>query len=74
VVIVKARGRKPHARDGRSRSSRPDAATVGIVADAVGFCRLVGNRITPADLRPHITGNAGRATEILAAATTRALD
>jgi uncharacterized protein (TIGR03083 family) len=51
----------------------PDAA-VGIVADAVGFCQLVANRITPAELGPHITGDTGRAAEILAATTTLALD
>lgn len=52
----------------------PDSAPVGIVADAVRFCQLVANRITSADLGPHITGNTGRAAEILAAATTLALD
>jgi hypothetical protein len=50
------------------------AAGVGIVADAVGFCQLVANRITPAGLGPQVTGDAGRAAEILAAATSLALD
>ena len=52
----------------------PGVAAIGIVADAVGFCQLVANRITPAGLGPHITGDTGRAAEILAAATTLALD
>ena len=47
---------------------------LAIVADAVGFCRLAANRITPAELDPHITGDADRATDVLAAATTLALD
>jgi uncharacterized protein (TIGR03083 family) len=45
-----------------------------IVADAVGFCRLAANRVTPAELGPHITGDEGRAVSVLAAATTLALD
>jgi Mycothiol maleylpyruvate isomerase N-terminal domain len=52
----------------------PEAAAVGVVADAVGFCQLVANRITPAGLGPQIAGDAARAAEILAAATTLALD
>jgi uncharacterized protein (TIGR03083 family) len=49
-------------------------APVGIVTDAVGFCRLVANRATPADLDLHITGDAGQAARILAAASALALD
>lgn len=52
----------------------PNAAAVGIVAGAVGFCQLVANRITPAGLGPHITGDADRAAEILTVATMLALD
>jgi hypothetical protein len=44
------------------------------VTDAVGFCRLAGNRVTPAELDVHITGDSGRAAGVLAAATTLALD
>jgi hypothetical protein len=44
------------------------------VADAVGFCRLAANRVTPAELGSHITGDEGRAVSVLAAATTLALD
>jgi len=49
-------------------------AAVSIVADAVGYCRLVANRVTPADLDVHVTGDPRRAAEVLAAATTLALD
>jgi uncharacterized protein (TIGR03083 family) len=47
---------------------------VVIVADAVGFCRLAANRLTPAELGPHITGDEARVAGVLAAATTLALD
>jgi uncharacterized protein (TIGR03083 family) len=52
----------------------PDPARVRIVTDAAGFCRLAANRVTPADLDLHVTGDAGRATEVLAAAAALALD
>ena len=48
--------------------------SLAIVTDAVGFCRLAANRVTPAELGPHITGDEGRAVSVLAAATTLALD
>ena len=48
--------------------------SLAIVADAVGFCRLAGNRVTPAELGPHITGDESRAVSVLAAASTLALD
>lgn len=48
--------------------------SLAIVADAVGFCRLAANRVTPAELGSHITGDEGRAVSVLAAATTLALD
>jgi len=51
-----------------------EPAAVCIVTDAVGFCRLVGNRVTPADLDLHITGDSRRAVDILTAASTLALD
>ena len=47
---------------------------VAIVTDAVGFCLLAGNRVTPAELGPHITGDQSRAVSVLAAASTLALD
>ncbi|MGO9080708.1 MAG: maleylpyruvate isomerase family mycothiol-dependent enzyme [Streptosporangiaceae bacterium] len=49
-------------------------APVGIVTDAVGFCRLVANRATPDSLGLHITGDPGRAAMVLAAASALALD
>jgi uncharacterized protein (TIGR03083 family) len=48
--------------------------SVGIVTGAVGFCRLAANRATPGELDLHITGDAGRAAGILAAAAALALD
>lgn len=47
---------------------------VSIVADAAAFCRLVANRISPASLGAHITGDHAAAAGILAAAATLALD
>ena len=44
------------------------------MTDAVGFCRLAANRVTPAELGPYVTGDEGRAVSVLAAATTLALD
>jgi uncharacterized protein (TIGR03083 family) len=52
----------------------PAHAAVSIVTDAVGFCRLVANRIAPADLDVHVTGDAGHASTVLAVASTLALD
>ena len=49
-------------------------ADVVIVSDAVDFCRLVGNRATPAVLDLRITGDAERAAAVLAAAPVLALD
>ena len=54
--------------------SPPEPVPVAIVTDAVGFCRLAGNRVTPAELDLHITGDPGRAAGVLAAASTLALD
>ncbi len=51
-----------------------DPVAVGIVTDAVGFCRLVANRAIPADLDLHVTGDAARAAGVLAAASALALD
>jgi uncharacterized protein (TIGR03083 family) len=51
-----------------------DSVSIRIVADAVGFCRLVANRVTPADLDLHITGDPGRAAGVLAAVSALALD
>ena len=47
---------------------------VAIVADAVGFCRLVADRILPADLGAHLTGPAGLVSTVLSGAAALALD
>ena len=51
-----------------------DPASVRIVTGTVGFCRLVANRVAPADLDLDITGDPGRAASVLAAAASLALD
>ena len=53
---------------------QPDPAAVRIVTDTVGFCRLAGNRVTPAELDLCVTGDAELAADVLAAATKLALD
>jgi uncharacterized protein (TIGR03083 family) len=53
---------------------RPDPAQVSIVAGAAGFCRLVANRVCPAELDLHVTGDPARAAGVLAAAAALALD
>jgi uncharacterized protein (TIGR03083 family) len=52
----------------------PGAASVAIVTDAVGFCRLAANRITPAELDVSVTGDPARAAAVLFAVSTLALD
>jgi uncharacterized protein (TIGR03083 family) len=52
----------------------PAAASIAIVTDAVAFCRLVANRVSPADLDANVTGDPARAAAVLAAASTLALD
>src|SRR5450432_648151 len=39
--------------------SPPATASVAIVTDAVGFCRLAANRIASADLDVSVTGDPG---------------
>jgi uncharacterized protein (TIGR03083 family) len=51
-----------------------DPVFVRIVTDAVGFCALVANRLRPEELDLHVTGDAGQAAGVLAAAGTLALD
>jgi uncharacterized protein (TIGR03083 family) len=55
-------------------AARPSPAGVSIVADSVGFCRLVSDRMTPAELAPYITGDRDQAAGVLTAAATLALD
>ena len=52
----------------------PGPVSIGIVANAVGFCRLVANRVAPAELELHVTGDPGRAAGVLAVAAALALD
>jgi uncharacterized protein (TIGR03083 family) len=52
----------------------PEPAAVAIVTDVVGFCRLAANRLSPADLEVHVTGDRGQAAGVLAAASALALD
>ena len=59
---------------GQGTGRDPGQEGVVIVTDAVGFCRLAANRLTPAELGPHITGDEARVASVLAAATTLALD
>jgi uncharacterized protein (TIGR03083 family) len=59
---------------GTGGTSSTEPADVVIVSDAVDFCRLVANRATPAGLELHITGDAGLAAAVLAAASVLALD
>ena len=59
---------------GQGAGRDPGQEGVVIVTDAVGFCRLAANRVTPAELGPHITGDEARVASVLAAATTLALD
>ena len=54
--------------------SPPDPVAIAIVTDVVGFCRLAANRVTAADLDLHVTGDSGRAADVLALVPTLALD
>jgi uncharacterized protein (TIGR03083 family) len=56
---------------GRHRVTR---TRLRVVADTIGFCRLAGNRVTPADLDVNVTGDAYLAAGILAAVSSLALD
>jgi uncharacterized protein (TIGR03083 family) len=50
------------------------ATDVRIVADAVAFCRLVANRLTPDELAADITGDAGLGHDVLLGAAALAFD
>jgi uncharacterized protein (TIGR03083 family) len=52
----------------------PDPAFVRIVTGAVEFCRLAANRLTPADLDLHVSGDPALSAKVLAAAAVLALD
>jgi uncharacterized protein (TIGR03083 family) len=59
-----------------TRPAPPGTAVpeVGIVADAVGFCRLVADRIDAQELGAHVTGATGLAPTVFAGAAALALD
>jgi uncharacterized protein (TIGR03083 family) len=52
----------------------PAPADIAIVADAVGFCRLTANRLTPDRLAPHVSGDRDHAFALLTAASALGLD
>jgi uncharacterized protein (TIGR03083 family) len=52
----------------------PEPASVAIVTDVVGFCRLAANRATPADLDLYVAGDRAHAAGVLAATSALALD
>lgn len=56
------------------RTAATAVSEVGIVADAVGFCRLVADRIGPAELDAHVTGATALASTVLTGAAALALD
>jgi len=81
-------GREPDGRAGRLVLTGPGGGTwakaigakdaestdVRLVADAVGFCRLVANRVAPADLGAVVSGDRSLADDILVGANALALD
>ena len=56
------------------RTATTPVSEVGIVADAVRFCRLVGDRISAAELGAHVTGVTALASTVLTGAAALALD
>ncbi|MGI5133108.1 maleylpyruvate isomerase family mycothiol-dependent enzyme [Pseudonocardia sp. CA-107938] len=56
------------------RPAGGDVPEVTIVADALTFCRLVANRVRPADLPAHLSGAVAHAPWVLAGAAALALD
>jgi uncharacterized protein (TIGR03083 family) len=52
----------------------PEPAAIAIVTDVVGFCRLAANRVSPADLDLHVTGDPDRASAVLVAVSALGLD
>jgi uncharacterized protein (TIGR03083 family) len=56
------------------RGAAAEVPEVSIVADAVAFCRLVADRIDPADLDAHLSGATEQAATVFAGAAALALD
>ncbi|MDQ1359012.1 MAG: hypothetical protein QOJ52_1979 [Acidimicrobiaceae bacterium] len=52
----------------------PGETDVRIIADAVSFCRMVANRMTPADIEAVVTGDEALAADVFAGAQALALD
>ena len=52
----------------------PGRTSLRIVTDVVRFCRLVGNRVAPADVQAQVSGDPWLAESVLAAAAALALD
>lgn len=59
------------ARSGGTPGGVPE---VTIVAEALAICRLVADRIRPADLHPYLSGAVAHAPRVLAGAAALALD
>jgi uncharacterized protein (TIGR03083 family) len=53
---------------------QPDGRSVRIIADTVDFCRLAANRVRPAELDLHVTGDPDRIAAVLASVAALALD
>ncbi len=49
-------------------------AEIGVVTDAIGFCRLAANRLDPGDLVVDPRGDLSRLPDVLSAAAALALD
>jgi uncharacterized protein (TIGR03083 family) len=58
----------------RTACAAAQVPEITIVADTLGFCRLVANRIRPADLDAHLSGAVAHAPRVLAGAAALALD
>jgi hypothetical protein len=58
----------------RSGGTSGEVPEVTIVTDTLTFCRLVANRIRPADLNPHLSGAVAHAPRVQAGAAALALD
>jgi uncharacterized protein (TIGR03083 family) len=59
---------------GTGTEPKASPVRIGIVADAASFCRVVADRLPPADLQRHVTGDDAVALAVLDAAGTLALD
>lgn len=74
VLTVDGGGTWDVALGDRDAATPRDVPEVTIVADAVDFCRLVANRLRPADLSAHLGGSVVHVPDVLAGATKLALD